>query len=64
MKKLRVTLKKSLIDKQKQHKLTLRALGLTKVGKTRTFPDNNAVRGMINQISYMVDVEEISHETK
>ncbi len=64
MKKLKVTLKKSLIDKQKKHKLTLRALGLTKIGKTRTFPDNEAVRGMINQVSYMVEVEEIAHETE
>ena len=64
MKKLKVTLKKSLIDKKKKHKLTLRALGLTKIGKTRTFPDNGAVRGMLNQVSYMVEVEEIAHETK
>jgi large subunit ribosomal protein L30 len=64
MKKLKVTLKKSLIDKQKKHKLTLRALGLTKIGKSRIFPDNEAVRGMINQVSYMVEVEEIVHETK
>ena len=64
MKKLKVTLKKSLIDKQKKHKLTLKALGLTKIGKSRTFPDNKAVRGMINQVSYMVEVEEIAHETK
>ena len=64
MKKLKVTLKKSLIDKQKKHKLTLKALGLTKIGKTRIFPDNNAVRGMINQVSYMVEVEEVKHETE
>jgi large subunit ribosomal protein L30 len=64
MKKLKVTLKKSLIDKQKKHKLTLRALGLTKIGRTRIFPDNNAVRGMIGQVSYMVDVEEIKNEAK
>jgi len=64
MKKLRVTLKKSLIDKDKRHKLTLKALGLTKIGKTRFFPDNDAVRGMLNQVSYMVDVEEVKHETK
>jgi large subunit ribosomal protein L30 len=64
MKKLKVTLKKSLIDKQKTHKLTLKALGLTKIGKTRMFPDNPAVRGMINQVSYMLEVEEVGHETK
>jgi large subunit ribosomal protein L30 len=64
MKKLKVTLKKSLIDKQKKHKLTLKALGLTKIGKTRIFPNNEAVKGMVNQISYMVEVEEIEHEAK
>lgn len=64
MKKLKITLKKSLIDKQKKHKLTLKALGLTKIGKSRVFPDNNAVRGMINQVSYMVEVEEVKHEAK
>ena len=64
MKKLKVTLKKSLIDKHKRHKLTLKALGLTKIGKTRFFPDNNAVRGRINQVSYMVEVEEVKNEAK
>ena len=64
MKKLKVTLKKSLIDKQKKHKRTLKALGLTKIGKSRIFPDNDAIRGMIGQVSYMVEVEEVKHETK
>ncbi|UCD06070.1 MAG: 50S ribosomal protein L30 [candidate division WOR-3 bacterium] len=64
MKKLKITLKKSLIDKQKKHKMTLKALGLTKIGKTRIFPDNKAIRGMVNQVSYMVEVEEVKHETK
>lgn len=63
MKKLKITLKKSLIDKQKKHKMTLKALGLTKIGKTRIFPDNKAIRGMVNQVSYMVEVEEVKHET-
>jgi len=64
MKKLKITLKKSLIDKQKKHKMTLKALGLTKIGKTRIFPDNKAIRGMLNQVSYMVEVEEVKHETQ
>lgn len=64
MKKLKVTLKKSPIDKLKKHKLTLRAMGLTKIGKTRIFPKNDAVRGMIDKVSYMVEVEEIEHEAK
>jgi ribosomal protein L30 len=39
-------------------------LGLTKIGKSRIFPDNDAIRGMIGQVSYMVEVEEVKHETK
>jgi large subunit ribosomal protein L30 len=64
MKKLKVTLKKSPINKIKKHKLTLKALGLTKIGKTRIFPDNDAVRGMLNQIAYMIQIEETKSETK
>jgi large subunit ribosomal protein L30 len=34
------------------------ALGLKKVNKTVELPDNAAVRGMVNQVSYLVKVEE------
>lgn len=64
MKKIKVILKKSPINKLKRHKLTLRALGLTKIGKSRVLPDNDAVRGMINQVSYMVEVQEITDASK
>lgn len=64
MKKIKVILKKSPIDKIKKHKLTLKALGLKKIGKTRIYPDNKAIRGMINQISYLLQVEEITDETQ
>ena len=59
MKKLKVTLKKSPINKIKKHKLTLKALGLIRIGRSRIYPDNKAIRGMINQIAYMVEVEEL-----
>lgn len=58
MKKIKVILKKSPIDKVEKHKLTLRALGLRRIGQSRVLPDNKAVRGMIEKISYMVEVEE------
>jgi large subunit ribosomal protein L30 len=63
MKKLQVTLKKSPINKIDKHKRTLKALGLTRIGKTRVYPDNEALRGMIRQISYMVEVKELPDET-
>ncbi len=59
MKKLKVTLKKSPINKIKKHKLTLKALGLIRIGRSRIYPDNQAIRGMINQVAYLVEVEEI-----
>ncbi|MGQ9465311.1 MAG: 50S ribosomal protein L30 [bacterium] len=59
MKKIKVILKKSPIDKIKKHKLILKALGLNRIGKSRIFPDNKAVRGMVEKIAYMVEVQEI-----
>ncbi len=58
MKKIRVTLKKSPIDKILRHKLTLKALGLTRIGKCRVYADSPALRGMLNQVSYMLFIEE------
>ena len=64
MKKIRVILKKSPIDKIKKHKLTLKALGLTRIGKSRIFADNKALRGMLNQIAFMVSIEETVDSTE
>ncbi len=64
MKKIKVILKKSLINKVKKHKLTLKALGLTKIGRSRILPDNDAIRGMINQVSYMLEIQELNDEAE
>jgi large subunit ribosomal protein L30 len=37
---------------------TLIGLGLNKIGRTRTLPDNPAVRGMIAKVAHMVRVVE------
>ncbi|MEO0095653.1 MAG: 50S ribosomal protein L30 [candidate division WOR-3 bacterium] len=58
MKKIKVILKKSPIDKCKKHKLTLKALGLRRIGQSVILPDNKAVRGMIEKIAYMIEVVE------
>ena len=57
--KLKVTLVKSPIGCVPKHKKTVEALGLKKVNKTVELPDNAAVRGMVNQVSYLVKVEEV-----
>ena len=56
--KLKVTLVKSPIGCVPKHRRTVEALGLKKVNKTVELPDNAAVRGMLNQVSYLVKVEE------
>ena len=56
--KLKVTLVKSPIGCVPKHRRTVEALGLKKVNKTVELPDNAAVRGMVNQVPYLVKVEE------
>ncbi len=57
--KLKITLVKSTIGAIPKHRKTAEALGLRKLHKTVEMPDNPCVRGMIKQIEYLVDVEEI-----
>ncbi len=57
-KKLRVTLIKSLIDTKPVHKKTARALGLRRLGASRTHEDNAVTRGMIAKVIHLVKVEE------
>ena len=56
--KLKVPLVKSPIGCVPKHRRTVEALGLKKVNKPVELPDNAAVRGMVNQVSYLVKVEE------
>ena len=56
---LKVTLVKSPIGAVPKHKKTVTAMGLTKMHKTVEMPDNAATRGQIQQIGYMLKVEEM-----
>lgn len=57
-KMLKVTLVKSPIGAVPKHKRTVEAMGLTKMHKTVTLPDNAATKGQLQQIGYLVKVEE------
>ena len=57
-KMLKITLVKSPIGAVPKHRRTVEAMGLTKMHKTVMLPDNAATRGQINQIGYMLKVEE------
>ncbi len=58
MSKIKVTLKRSLIGRKKNHIATANALGLRKIGKTMEHQDTPQIRGMINRIDYLLHVEE------
>ena len=56
-KTIRVTLVKSLIGTIDTHKACARGLGLRRLQHTVTVLDTPENRGMINTISYLLDVE-------
>jgi large subunit ribosomal protein L30 len=57
--KLKITLVKSPIGAIPKHSATVKALGLTKMHKTVEMPNNDAIKGMIAQVSHLVKVEEV-----
>ncbi len=59
MAQLKITLVKSTIGAIPKHKKTVQALGLGKLNSTVIQQDNVAIRGMVNQVSHLVKVEEI-----
>jgi len=58
-KKIRVKMVKSSIGRLKKHKACLQGLGLRKINHTVEVIDTPENRGMINKVSYMLEVEEI-----
>ncbi len=58
-KELSVTLKKSPIGKIGKHKSIIRGLGLKRPNQSVVLKDTPQIRGMVNKISYLVDVKEI-----
>ncbi|HDP97764.1 MAG TPA: 50S ribosomal protein L30 [bacterium] len=58
-KRLKITLKKSLIGYHQKQKLTVRTLGLRKMHQTVEHNDTPQIRGMINKVIHLVEVEEI-----
>ena len=62
--KLRVTQVKSTISHIARNRGTIRALGLDRIGDTVEVPDNEATRGMVRQVRFLVTVVEVPEETK
>ena len=55
---LKITLVRSTIGQKPKTRATVRSLGLRKIRQSTVRPDSPDLRGMINRISHLVDVEE------
>lgn len=58
-KKMLVTYVKSSIGYSRRQKGTIRALGLKRLGDTVEHEDTPVVRGMVDKVRHLVQVEEI-----
>jgi len=58
--KLRVTQTKSTISHIARNRATVKALGLHGIGSTVEVADNDATRGMVRQVRFLVSLEEVA----
>lgn len=56
---IRVTLRKSLHGRLKNHKACVSGLGLRRIRHSVVVADTPENRGMINKISYLLQVEDV-----
>ncbi len=59
MARLKVTQVRSVIDRPKDQKATVRALGLRRIADSVVKDDRPEIRGMIQKVSHLVRVEEV-----
>jgi len=57
-KRIRVTLKKSLIGTKAPHRQTVRGLGLRRLNQSIELVSTPEVLGMVNSVAYLVQVED------
>ena len=58
MKKIKITLVKSPIDRPERQKETLKALGLNKMNASREVEATPQILGMVRKVEHMITVEE------
>jgi len=58
MARLRITQIKSIITQSPRHRGTMRALGLTRIGRSVEHEESPALTGMLRQVEHLVKVEE------
>ena len=60
MKKLKITLVKSPIDRPERQKQTLKALGLNKMNATREVIGTPQILGMVRKVEHMITIQEVA----
>jgi len=58
-KTLKITWVKSAIGYSVRQKKTVRALGLRRLGQTVEHNDTSVIRGMVDKVAHLVQVEEV-----
>jgi large subunit ribosomal protein L30 len=59
MKKIKITLVKSPIDRPERQKRTLKALGLNKLNATKEVEATPQILGMVRKMNHLVSVEDV-----
>jgi large subunit ribosomal protein L30 len=59
MSRLKVTQVRSVIDRPRDQKDTVRRLGLQRINDSVVKDDRPEIRGMIEKVRHLVDVEEV-----
>ena len=57
-KNIKITLVKSIIGRKPKHVLIVKQLGLGKLNSSVIHMDNPSIRGLINTVNYLLQVEE------
>ena len=57
MKKIKVTLLKSVLGIKREHRAPVRGHGLRRINHAVELADTPAVRGMINKVNYLVRID-------
>lgn len=60
MKKIKITLIKSPIDRPNRQKLTLQALGLNKMNATKEVEATPQILGMVRTVEHLISVAELA----
>lgn len=56
---VKITLKRSVIGRPQDQIATIKALGITKTGRSVVKTRNEAIDGMLKKVSHLVEVEEV-----